>query len=68
MEDGQVKGVGKSETWAVRGPHLSPRGVMASRITCMRMFCSSMARTADTAPAATMAPVAPGLSRSCRVL
>ena len=45
--------------------HLSPLGVMASRMTCMRALWRSIACTAATAPAATIAPVSVGLFVSC---
>ena len=48
--------------WA---PHLSPLGVIASRTTCMRALWRSIACTAATAPAATIAPVSVGLFVSC---
>ena len=48
-----------------RVPHLSPLGVMASMMTCMRALWRSIACTAATAPAATIAPVSIGLFVSC---
>ena len=45
--------------------HLSPLGVMASKMTCMRALCCSIACTAATAPAATIAPVSVGLFVFC---